>query len=103
MLAAFNRSVRANLQASDLRAFHVQRFIDSQERGKSPTTAGDYITLLKGIMPWAKGMGYIDRNAPRCLLRRGMFLTFQLCRNIICPALIIGQQDKRSLTLTFAP
>jgi hypothetical protein len=61
-LESFSKSVRATLKACELRAYHVQRWIDSCPRVVSPTTVGDYITLIKGVMNWAKGMGYIDRN-----------------------------------------
>lgn len=80
ILESFSKAMRPTLKAQDLRAMHVQDWIDNRakrraavrggKRGEreesdkplSPTTVGDYITLIKGVMNWAKGMGYIDRN-----------------------------------------
>jgi len=80
ILESFSRAMRPSLKAEALRALHVQDWIDNKAKPKvavkggkrgeraasdkplSPTTIGDYITLIKGVMNWAKGMGYIDRN-----------------------------------------
>ncbi|MEX2172702.1 MAG: tyrosine-type recombinase/integrase [Pirellulales bacterium] len=79
ILESFSRAMRPSLKADALRAMHVQDWLDERrkitsvpkgKRGEkqatakplSPTTIGDYITLIKGVMNWAKGMGYIDRN-----------------------------------------
>jgi len=76
ILESFSKSIRPTLMADDLRAHHVQKWIDANDkvkvrrRGKlvvtdkdlSPTTIGDYITFLKGVMNWARGMGYITSN-----------------------------------------
>lgn len=40
----------------------VEQWLDSCERVKSSTTRGDYITLIKGVMKWAKVLGYVERN-----------------------------------------
>lgn len=68
ILESFCQSVRPKLKASSLRAFHVQDWIDGenkkQAKGKSlsPTTVGDYITRIKAAYNWALGMGYIETN-----------------------------------------
>jgi hypothetical protein len=72
--------MRPSLKAEALRAMHVQDWIDNKampnvaakggKRGKrsrsekslSPTTVGDYITLIKAVMNRAASMGYIERN-----------------------------------------
>ncbi|WP_428306482.1 tyrosine-type recombinase/integrase [Lacipirellula sp.] len=81
MLQSFSKAIPAPLKAEQLRALHVQKWIDANDtkkvpvkgkgnKGKrqssetpiSPTTASDYIALVKGVMSWAKGMGYVDHN-----------------------------------------
>jgi integrase len=80
ILESFSKAMRPSLKADALRAMHVQDWIDNKikhkvavkggKRGErkttskplSPTTIGDYITVIKAVMNWAKGMGYIDRN-----------------------------------------
>jgi integrase len=71
--------MRSTLKADTLRACHVQDWLDSIQyqaavkggkRGArtttgtrlGPTTVGEYITLIKGVMNWAVRMGYVDRN-----------------------------------------
>ena len=80
-LESFRLAVPATLKGSKLRAYHVQRWLDANDKkrvpvkgkgkvGKrepsteslSPTTIADYITLIMGVMNWAKGMGYVERN-----------------------------------------
>lgn len=61
-LASFGRSVSQSLKAADVRAYHVQKWIDDNKRIKSPTTVSDRITLIKGVMNWAVSMGYIESN-----------------------------------------
>lgn len=60
ILISFKRAMRANLQAADLKAHHVQEWVDSN--WTNPTTRGDRITLIKGIMNWAVRMGFIESN-----------------------------------------
>jgi integrase len=80
ILESFAKAMRPSLKADALRAFHVQDWLDDNakkrvavKKGKrgekavsqqpySPTTIGDYVTLIKAVMNWAKGMGYVDRN-----------------------------------------
>lgn len=62
LLKSFGESLPATLKASELRALHVQKWVDAQDRIKSPTTARDYIALIKGVFNWAEAMGYIARN-----------------------------------------
>jgi hypothetical protein len=80
ILESFSKAMRASLKADALRAMHVQDWIDNKikqkvavkggKRGErkatstplSPTTIGDYITVIKAVMNWAKGMGYLERN-----------------------------------------
>jgi integrase len=80
ILDSFSNAMRPTLKVSALRAMHVQDWIDAKakqkvvvKRGKrgerklsnsplSPTTVGDYVTLIKGVMNWAVRMGYVDRN-----------------------------------------
>jgi integrase len=61
-LASFGRSVAQSLKATDVRPYHVQKWIDDNKRIKSPTTVSDRITLIKGVMNWAVSMGYIESN-----------------------------------------
>lgn len=61
-LKTFGESVPRSLKVTDVRAYHVQKWIDDNQRIKSPTTASDRITLIKGVMNWAVTMGYIDTN-----------------------------------------
>lgn len=62
VLRSFGKAVPASLKVSQLKAHHVQAWIDSQPRVQSPTTASDYIALVKGVMNWAIGMGYLRAN-----------------------------------------
>lgn len=80
LLEEFGKFIKPKLKAEDLRAFHVQKWIDANRQAKvykkqgddfkvvvtdkpiSPTTVGDRITLIKGMMSWAKRQGYIDSN-----------------------------------------
>ncbi|HMO83434.1 MAG TPA: tyrosine-type recombinase/integrase, partial [Lacipirellulaceae bacterium] len=81
ILQSFGLSVPASLRGADLKAHHVQAWLDANDkkrkpqRGKgtkgktqrsdeelSPTTVGDYITTIKVVMNWAESMDYIDRN-----------------------------------------
>ena len=62
ILESFGLAVSPTLLARDLRAYEVQRWIDNNDRIKSPTTVGDRIGLIKGVMNWAETQDYIDRN-----------------------------------------
>lgn len=62
ILESFKASVKANLKAESLRGWHVETWLDSCERVRSSTTRADYITLIKGVMKWAKARGYVERN-----------------------------------------
>jgi hypothetical protein len=44
VLESFAKSVRPTLKAEALRGIHVERWLETCERVKSPTTKGDYIT-----------------------------------------------------------
>jgi integrase len=78
---SFHKHVPATLKADELRAFHVQEWIEANSKIKvavtkkwkkvrtkttskqiSPTTEGDRIGLIKSAMSWAKAMGYIESN-----------------------------------------
>jgi integrase/recombinase XerD len=61
-LTTFGESVPKALKAADVRAYHVQKWIDDNKRIKSSTTVNDRITLVKGVMNWAMSMGYIESN-----------------------------------------
>jgi integrase len=61
-LTSFGESVPRSLKATNVRAYHVQKWIDDSKRVKSPTTISDRITLIKGVMNWAVSMGYIESN-----------------------------------------
>jgi integrase len=62
ILESFKAAVAGSLKAESLRGHHLDAWIDGCKRVKSGTTRGDYITLIKGAMKWAKVRGYIDRN-----------------------------------------
>ncbi len=81
ILESFSASLPSAFKGSALRAMHIQRWIDANDkkklptkgRGKtgekkvsdkplSPTTISDYITLIKGVMKWARGMGYVNED-----------------------------------------
>lgn len=52
------------LQAMDVRAFHVDTWLD--QRGKlKPSTQAGYITFWVGLLEWAVDSGYITRNPIR--------------------------------------
>jgi integrase len=75
-LESFSAFVSPKLKATALRPLHVQRWVDANDKAKvnskagtvetdrlvSPTTVGDRIGLIKGMMAWAKSMGYAERN-----------------------------------------
>lgn len=48
------------LPASELRPFHVQRWVDSYEL--STTSRRNYLRTVKRCMKWATDQGYIDKN-----------------------------------------
>jgi len=62
IIKAFGKSVSATLKAANLKAYHVQNWIDNSPRVKSPTTINDRISLIQGIMNWAVTMGYLESN-----------------------------------------
>jgi hypothetical protein len=85
ILESFKASVPASLPAEMLRGHHLDAWIDGCKRVKSGTTRGDYITLIKGVMKWAKARGYVERNPiedmpkpPRVV--RQEFLPADTCR-----------------------
>lgn len=62
ILESFGLAVSPTLLAVELRPYEVQKWIDKNDRIKSPTTAGDRVTLIKSVMNWAESMGYVDHN-----------------------------------------
>lgn len=62
VLKSFGLSVPATLKASQLKPYHVQHWIESNSRIKSPTTVSDRITLIQTVFNWAKAMGYVTSN-----------------------------------------
>ena len=79
VLDSFTTTIRPMMRADALRACHVQDWLDSiqyqaavkggkrgvrttTEKRLGPTTVGEYITLIKGLMNWAVRMGYVYRN-----------------------------------------
>ncbi|HEX6961791.1 MAG TPA: hypothetical protein VF175_07995, partial [Lacipirellula sp.] len=76
ILDSFSKAISPSLKADSLKPLHVQKWLDANDKVKvhrkgklivtdkdvSPTTVGDYITFLKGVMNWAAGMGYVESN-----------------------------------------
>lgn len=60
VIRAFGESLPANLKASQLKGLHVQRWIDANDW--NATTQSDFITLISGIVNWAIGLGYMEKN-----------------------------------------
>jgi integrase len=60
VLKSFGESVPANLKASQLKGLHVQRWLDANDW--NATTQHNYITLISGIINWAIGLGYMEKN-----------------------------------------
>lgn len=61
-LKTFGDSVPANLKATALKPYHVQKWLDDNPRPLNNTTRNTRITLILGVFNWAKKMGYLDRN-----------------------------------------
>jgi integrase len=83
ILDSFSDSIRPSLKADDLRPYHVQKWIEANDKCKvrkgkvsegeavrveatdreiSSTTEATRIGLIKGVMSWARSMGYVERN-----------------------------------------
>lgn len=62
LLTSFGESVAASLKADALRPYHVQKWLDGNDRIKSDTTRHTRITLIIAVFTWAKKMRYIDAN-----------------------------------------
>lgn len=81
LLESFSKSITPTLKADALRAHHVQRWVDANDKKKvpvkgkgnqgkrlvsdqdiSPTTARDNIATIKAVMNWARKMGYLEHN-----------------------------------------
>lgn len=78
--SAFIEEKTPTLVADALKPFHVQRWIDANQKVKvqrktgdkretiesgkdiTKTTENTRIGLIKGVMSWAKAMGYVDEN-----------------------------------------
>ncbi|WP_428308245.1 tyrosine-type recombinase/integrase [Lacipirellula sp.] len=84
ILQSFSDFVPATLKVAKLKPLHVQNWLNEHKfkklpvkgKGKtgkwvagkkliSPTTKGDYITMLKAVFSWAASMGYVDDNPLR--------------------------------------
>jgi integrase len=61
-LRKFGLYLGRSRKVSELKPYHVQRFVDSRYTGRSTTYHNDAITIIKGALTWAVGQGYIDRN-----------------------------------------
>ncbi|WP_428303553.1 tyrosine-type recombinase/integrase [Lacipirellula sp.] len=80
ILESFCQSIRPTTKADAIRSFHVNDWIAANSKRKaavkdgkrgeksatlkplSPTTIGDYITLVKGVFNWGCRMGYLDTS-----------------------------------------
>jgi integrase len=104
-LKRFGAHIKPQLTAADVKPLHVQRWIDKQYRGKSPTYRNIAITAVKAAFNWAVEQGYLGHNPvarmkkPRCA-----------CREFFVPAVdwlrvlnaARGQQFKELITVMFA-
>ena len=61
-LKRFGTHIKPQLTATDVKPLHVQRWIDKQYRGKSPTYKNIAITAVKAAFNWAVEQGYLDHN-----------------------------------------
>ena len=61
-LRSFGRYVGKRLKVSELRAYHVQRWVDQSFRGRSPTTQNIAIVEVQAALNWAAQYQYIERN-----------------------------------------
>ena len=110
ILESFSKAIPATLKAEQLRAFHVLKWVDENDtkrvpvkgkgnKGKrqpsekpiSPTTAGDYISLVKGVMSWAESAGYVDQDPIAKMTKparrvREFFIPAELWPNVFAAA-----------------
>lgn len=62
IIVSFGNFLAPRLWADDVRPYHVQQWLKTQPRVKSPTTVNTRITLIKAIWNWGETMGYVARN-----------------------------------------
>ena len=60
-LQAFALTIDASLTTSQLKPFHVQRWVDSREDWKSGSRR-NAIAAVKRVFRWADEQGYIEKN-----------------------------------------
>ena len=103
VVRSFGESVPANLKASQLKGLHVQRWIDGNDWG--PTTQRDYITLVSGIVNWAIGLGYMEKNPIKTMRKPSPVVRQEFLPAVIWPRVLelaTDQQFKDYLVLMLA-
>ncbi|MBW3539087.1 MAG: tyrosine-type recombinase/integrase [Planctomycetes bacterium] len=60
-LQSFAKTIEADLTVSDLKPFHVQKWVDTHD-GWSKGSRRNAIAAVKRVFHWAEEQGYIDRS-----------------------------------------
>jgi integrase len=75
-LKSFWKFVEPGLMTSKLKPLHVQQWLDIRYPNAGPTYRNNLITTIKGVLSWAKSLGYIEidpiaaMKKPRCEVRQ---------------------------------